>query len=100
MVRTLYPHSVGHYLGMDVHDTPTFPSTKPLVNGMVVTVEPGLYLPDEPDIPARFRGVGIRIEDDVLVTDGAPRVLTAGCAKTVDEIEHRIGVGQKASVTA
>ena len=95
MVRRLYPHSVGHYLGMDVHDTPSFPISRPLAPGMVVTVEPGLYLGDSPDIPARFRGVGIRIEDDVLVTDGAPCVLTAACAKTVDEIELRIAVGQR-----
>lgn len=90
LVRQFYPHSIGHYLGMDVHDVPSCPLNRPLAPGMVVTIEPGLYIPDTPDVPARFRGLGIRIEDDVLVTEDGPRVLTAGCVKSPDEVEHKL----------
>eukprot|EP00037_Helgoeca_nana_P015869 m.148755 g.148755 ORF g.148755 m.148755 type:complete len:299 (+) comp23219_c0_seq1:766-1662(+) len=90
LVRQFYPHSIGHYLGMDVHDVPSCPLNRPLAPGMVVTIEPGLYIPDTPDVPARFRGLGIRIEDDVLVTEDGPRVLTAGCVKLPDEVEHTL----------
>jgi len=56
--------------------------------GMVVTVEPGLYVaPDAKGVPAKFRGIGIRIEDDVLVTGGDPEVMSAGVPKQADEIE-------------
>ncbi len=71
-----YIHGVGHHLGIEVHDlTPD----GPLIPGMVLTIEPGIYLPD--------KGVGIRIEDDVLVTKSGPKVLTAAIPKTVDAIE-------------
>lgn len=62
------PTHIGHYLGMDVHDTPHVTRAMPLTPGMVITVEPGIYLPkNDQDIPAEFRGIGIRIEDDVIV---------------------------------
>jgi Xaa-Pro aminopeptidase len=70
-------HGVSHWLGMRVHDVGDFRT--PLAPGMVLTIEPGLYLPDE--------GIGIRIEDDVLVTDEGADVLTAGAVKTADDIE-------------
>jgi Xaa-Pro aminopeptidase len=54
---------------------------------MVMTVEPGIYVPDEEDIPRRFRGIGIRIEDDVLVTVSGNEVLTAAAPKTIKEVE-------------
>ena len=55
---------------------------------MVLTVEPGLYVPAaDSDAPERFRGIGIRIEDDILVTLGAPDVLTAACAKSIEQVE-------------
>jgi Xaa-Pro aminopeptidase len=87
-----YMHRTGHWLGMDVHDAGGYReadgSSRKLVPGMVTTVEPGLYVaPDDQDAPERFRGIGIRIEDDVLVTSGAPRVLTAACPKSVRDIE-------------
>lgn len=69
-------HGVGHHLGIEVHDvTPD----GPLAPGMVLTIEPGIYLPDS--------GVGIRIEDDVLITKSGPKVLTAAIPKTVEAIE-------------
>ena len=63
---------------------------------MVLTVEPGLYFAKwrtDIEIPPRYEGIGVRIEDDVLITDDGPEVLTAGCPKTVDEIERLVGTG-------
>lgn len=85
-VQKYYPHSIGHWVGMDVHDVHDVPS-KPLEPGMLITVEPGLYIPDEPHIPKELRGQGIRIEDDVLITENGPEILTRGCPKETDEIE-------------
>ena len=88
--QTYYPHAIGHWLGLDVHDTPSVESSVPLEPNMVVTVEPGLYIPaDDESAPAWARGIGIRIEDDVLIKDagGPPEVLTRGAPKRVDEIE-------------
>lgn len=87
-----YMHGTGHWLGMDVHDVGRYTDTdgKPrtLQAGMVITVEPGLYFAhDNPQVPKAYRGIGIRIEDDVVITEGAPRVLTGGVPKTVAEIE-------------
>jgi Xaa-Pro aminopeptidase len=63
------PTHIGHYLGMDVHDTPNVSRSVPLRPGMVVTVEPGVYLPqNDQNLPKEFRGIGIRIEDDVIVS--------------------------------
>ncbi|KAI8918042.1 peptidase M24, structural domain-containing protein [Entophlyctis helioformis] len=94
-LNTLYPHHVGHWLGMDVHDTGSVPRTTRLVPGMVVTIEPGLYIPDDPMYPAELRGTGIRIEDDVAVggpaTGGAPVVLSADTPKEVSDIEAVMG---------
>jgi len=88
-IHQLAPHSIGHYLGMDVHDCSSIETDRPFRPGLVVTVEPGLYLPDEDWIPKKYRGIGIRIEDDVLITeeDGA-QVLTASAPKHPDEIEQ------------
>jgi Xaa-Pro aminopeptidase len=72
-------HRVSHWLGLDVHDAgATHPGGSPrtLAAGMVLTVEPGLYFRDGAPAPDAYRGIGVRIEDDVLVTDGAPRVLS------------------------
>jgi len=87
-----YPHRTSHWLGVDVHDVGRYNLRagphKPLEPGQVLTVEPGLYFPpDDESLPEGFRGMGIRIEDDVLVTDGAPEVLTAGVPKAVDDVE-------------
>lgn len=85
--RDLYPHHVGHYLGIDIHDTPTASKSVPLQEGMIITVEPGLYFPFDNDLPQRFRGIGIRIEDNVLLTEDGAEVLTSRAPKTVNEIE-------------
>ncbi|KAJ8734312.1 hypothetical protein PYW07_014863 [Mythimna separata] len=88
----LCPHHVSHYLGLDVHDAPLVRRNVPVSTNMIVTVEPGLYIrPDDDTVPEEFRGVGIRIEDDVLITDGSPLVLTDHCVKGVDEIEDIVG---------
>ncbi|MDP6932743.1 MAG: aminopeptidase P N-terminal domain-containing protein, partial [Myxococcota bacterium] len=80
-----YPHGTGHWLGLDVHDVGAYyqsGESRFLEPGMVLTVEPGIYVPsDAEDAPREFRGIGIRIEDDVLVTDGDPDVLTSGAPK-------------------
>jgi Xaa-Pro aminopeptidase len=77
---------------MDVHDVgPYFLDHKPrkLEPGMVLTVEPGIYVsPDDDTVPAQWRGIGVRIEDDVLVTQSGSEVLTAGIPKTADEIRR------------
>jgi len=85
-----YPHAIGHWLGLEVHDTPAVTSSTPLEAGMVVTVEPGLYFPtDDPLLPDWCKGIGIRIEDDVLIHPAGqlPEVLTAAAPKEVDEVE-------------
>lgn len=86
------PHHVSHYLGMDVHDTPLITRNVPLVPGMVCTVEPGIYIDaDRQDVPDEFRGIGIRIEDDVLISgDNAVEVLTETCIKDPDALEKLI----------
>lgn len=87
-----FPHGTGHYLGLDVHDVGTYldRGNRPFAYrpGMVVTIEPGLYLSaSNPDVRPEFRGISIRIEDDVVVTEQGPRVLTGGVPKSVAEIE-------------
>jgi len=89
--RRFYMHRTSHWLGRDVHDVGTYAldgAPRPLAPGMVLTVEPGLYLPaDAEDVPAHFRGIGIRIEDDVLVTEDGCEVLSAAAPKQVAEVE-------------
>jgi Xaa-Pro aminopeptidase len=87
-----YMHRTGHWLGMDVHDVgPYFAGGKPrlLDPGMVLTVEPGIYIAKDYDkVPAAWRGIGVRIEDDVLVTTGDPDVLTAAIPKSVEALRQ------------
>jgi len=89
--RKFYMHKTGHWLGLDVHDVGDYRidgQFRLLEPGMVVTVEPGLYVaPDLQDVPAEYRGIGIRIEDDVVVTRGDPEVISADVPKAPDEIE-------------
>jgi Xaa-Pro aminopeptidase len=83
------PHHVSHYLGMDVHDTALIPRSVPLEPGMVITIEPGIYVsPSNKLAPTRYHGLGVRIEDDVLITASGPVVLSAGCPKQIDDIEN------------
>ncbi len=88
--KRFYLHSTSHWLGLDVHDVGSYRlagKPRPLEAGMVLTVEPGLYVPADEDIPLAYRGIGIRIEDDVAVTAEGHEVLTADVPKRVAEIE-------------
>jgi len=89
--RTFYMHRTGHWLGMDVHDVGEYRIEKewrPLKAGMTLTVEPGLYIaPDCEEVEPRWRGIGIRIEDDVVVTTDGCHVLSHKVPKTVADIE-------------
>lgn len=88
--RRFYMHRTGHWLGMDVHDVGDYKVAdqwRELEPGMVLTVEPGLYIAAANDIPERLRDIGIRIEDDVLVTRDGCDVLSRDTPKTIDDIE-------------
>ena len=88
--REFYMHRTGHWLGMDVHDVGDYKvgdEWRLLEPGMAMTVEPGIYLPDSRKVPARFRNIGVRIEDDVVVTSNGADVLSKGLAKEPDAIE-------------
>ncbi len=93
--KRFYMHRTGHYLGRDVHDVGTYftknGSHRPLENNMVITVEPGLYIPNDADIPKEFRGIGIRLEDDVVVHNQTPIVLTKQLPRDPDDLKELIG---------
>ena len=89
--KRFFMHGTGHWLGMDVHDVGVYKQSGEWRNfetGMVVTVEPGLYISDEhQDVDSKWHNIGIRIEDDILVTDAGREVLSSGLPRTVEEIE-------------
>lgn len=89
--RPWFMHNTSHWLGLDVHDAGAYRmdgASRPLQPGMVLTIEPGLYFqPDDATVPEEFRGLGVRIEDDVLITGGAPEILTAAVPKAVRDVE-------------
>ena len=88
--KPYYMHRTGHWLGMDVHDAGEYKLDghwRPFEPGMTCTVEPGLYLRADQGVHRAYRNIGIRIEDDVLVTETGCEVLTAATPKTVDEVE-------------
>jgi Xaa-Pro aminopeptidase len=89
--KHFYVHNTGHWLGLDVHDVGDYTvdgESRLLEPGMVMTVEPGIYIPpNDTTVRKAFRGIGIRIEDNVAVTKGEPQVLTADLAKTTADIE-------------
>jgi Xaa-Pro aminopeptidase len=93
--RRFFMHRLGHWLGGDVHDVGSYVAAdltaRPLLPGMVLTIEPGLYIEDAPDIPAAYRNIGVRIEDDVLVTAQGAEVLTAQAPKDIASLEKLIG---------
>jgi len=92
--KPYYMHRTSHWLGMDVHDVGDYHLHKrprPLEPGFVLTVEPGLYIAEGSACDSRWHGIGIRIEDDVLVTDTGHQVLTEGIPKTVAELEQLLG---------
>ena len=96
--KEFYMHRTGHFLGMDTHDVGNYRrggDWRPLEAGMVLTVEPGLYFRDDAEIDARFKGIGVRIEDDVLITETGCENLTEGTPKTVEEIERTIAEGRE-----
>lgn len=89
--KDFYMHRVGHWIGMDVHDVGDYKIDdrwRLLEPGMVTTIEPGIYIsPDNKKVEKRWRGIGVRIEDDVVVTKQGYKILSIGIPKTVDEIE-------------
>jgi len=95
--RRFYMHRTGHWLGMDVHDVGEYRAATPAVDGerpwrplepgMVVTVEPGIYVRPAEDVPERYWHIGIRIEDDAVVTSGDCEIITRGVPVKADEIE-------------
>ncbi|MBK5936371.1 MAG: aminopeptidase P N-terminal domain-containing protein [Halorhodospira halophila] len=93
--RRFFPHRTGHWLGLDVHDVGSYAvegAWRVLHPGMVVTVEPGLYCPPgSEEVDRRWHGIGVRIEDDVVVERETPRVLTSGVPKTPEAIEDLMG---------
>ena len=95
--RDFCPHKTSHWLGIDVHDVGDYRvdgTWRTLEPGMVLTIEPGIYMPAVErlqHVPARWRGLGIRIEDDVLITKDGPEVLTASVPKEISDIEALMG---------
>jgi Xaa-Pro aminopeptidase len=92
-------HRIGHWLGMDTHDVGSYRVNgdwRPLEAGMVVTIEPGLYIPAEPDIDERFSGIAVRIEDDVLITPLGHDVLSAQLSKSIPDVEEVMAQGRAA----
>jgi Xaa-Pro aminopeptidase len=89
--KQFYMHKTGHWIGLDVHDVGDYRidgQSRLIEPGMVMTVEPGIYIAaDAKEVPARWRGIGVRIEDDVLVTRQGPQVITDDVVKEVDAIE-------------
>ena len=95
--QKFYMHRTGHWMGMDVHDVGDYKvdgEWRLLESGMVTTVEPGIYVsPTNTSIPEKWRGIGIRVEDDVLVTAKGHEILTEGVPKDVQDIEAVVGSG-------
>ena len=97
LYKHFYMHKTGHWLGLDVHDVGAYrlgDYEVLLKNGMILTVEPGIYISDripipegQPDIPDRWKGIGIRIEDDVLVNDQCPEILSSVACKEISDLE-------------
>ncbi len=83
-----------HWLGMDAHDVGLYSaagSSRLLEAGMVTTIEPRIYIDfDDEEAPEAFRGIGVRIEDDILITAGAPDILTIDCVKSVADVEAMV----------
>lgn len=89
--RQFYPHSVGHWLGMDTHDVASIPHDRPLEAGVCLTVEPGVYVPNDESKYGAFAGLGVRLEDDVAVTQEGRVVLSAAVPILPVDVEAVIG---------
>ena len=102
--RDYYMHGTGHWLGLDVHDAGAYRDVddQPVKfrAGMVTTVEPGIYVHRDLDCDERFKGIGVRIEDDILVTATGSENLTAAIPKTVEEIEAIVGADVRDAVAS
>lgn len=88
--KQFYMHRTGHWLGLDVHDAGDYKvdgEWRELVPGMVLTVEPGCYIRPGPGVPERYAGIGVRIEDDALVTGAGCEILTAAAPKAIADVE-------------
>ena len=83
----LFPHHVGHYIGLDVHDAPGYPRTERLRKNQCITIEPGVYVPNEERWPEHFRGMALRIEDSVVIGKENVEVLTSNAVKSMEGIE-------------
>jgi len=98
--KRIYPHKSGHWLGLDVHDVGTYDAdndSRLLQPGMVLTIEPGLYIPPGmAGIAPKWWGIGIRTEDDVLITEHGHEILTAELARSADEVEAQMARGHGA----
>jgi Xaa-Pro aminopeptidase len=89
--RPYFMHGLGHWLGLDVHDAGAYQTAgkaRPLQAGMVLTIEPGLYIPPQTECDPAYQGVGVRIEDDIVVTADGHENLTAAVPVAIDEIER------------
>lgn len=101
--RQFYMHGLGHWLGLDVHDVGSYSNDKAnpdrnskkrdrtLQVGMVLTVEPGLYISPNANVPAQYKGIGVRIEDNILITEYGNKILTCAVPKEINEIERLMG---------
>lgn len=94
--RPFFMHGLSHWLGLDVHDVGNYgPDRSRLLEpGMVLTVEPGLYISPQANVPVQYRGIGIRIEDDIVITETGNENLTASVVKRADDIEALMAAGQ------
>ena len=92
-------HGLSHWLGLDVHDVGNYgtPDRGRIPEpGMVLTVEPGLYIAPDADVPPEYRGIGVRIEDDILITEQGNENLTDSVVKDADAIEALMAAAQQA----
>lgn len=96
VARDLYPHYIGHHLGLDLHDVPLVSRHSLLEKGHVVTVEPGVYVPRDLRFPKHYQGIGVRVEDDVAIGRSLEDVLnlTSLCAKEVADVEALVRLGK------
>jgi Xaa-Pro aminopeptidase len=89
-----YMHRIGHWLGMDVHDVGSYKQDgdwRPLEEGMVMTVEPGIYILDSMEgVDDKWKGIGVRIEDDIAITDSGFEILTPDVPRTIEEVEQTV----------
>lgn len=96
--RPFFMHGLSHWLGLDVHDVGVYGAdrSRVLEPGMVITVEPGLYIAPDADVPEEYRGIGVRIEDDILITEDGNENLTASVVKKADDIEALMAAAKRA----